>query len=68
MNRVLTFGLLPDRVSLVLFATVESLLGLSLITGYGLRLTIYPLALWALAILSPLVLLTGQLSAVQTTR
>jgi hypothetical protein len=61
VNRILTFGLLPDRVSLVLFATVESLLGLSLITGYGLRVTIYPLALWALAILSPLVLLTGLL-------
>jgi uncharacterized membrane protein YkgB len=61
VNRILTFGLIPDHVTLILFATVESLLGLSLITGWGLRVTIYPLALWALAILSPLVLLTGQL-------
>ena len=61
VNRILTFGLMPDKVTLILFATVESLLGLSLITGWGLRFAIYPLALWALAILSPLVLLTGQL-------
>ena len=61
VNRILTFGLMPDKVTLILFATVESLLGLSLITGWGLRVTIYPLALWALAILSPLALLTGQL-------
>ena len=61
VNRILTFGLMPDKLSLILFATVESLLGLSLITGWGLRVTIYPLALWALAILSPLVLLTAQL-------
>lgn len=61
VNRILTFGLIPDHVTLILFATVESLLGLSLITGWGLRVTIYPLALWALAILSPLVLLAGQL-------
>jgi uncharacterized membrane protein YphA (DoxX/SURF4 family) len=61
VNRILTFGLMPDKVTLILFATVESLLGLSLITGWGLRVTIYPLALWALAILSPLALLTAQL-------
>jgi putative oxidoreductase len=61
VNRILTFGLIPDRITLILFATVESLLGLSLITGWGLRVTIYPLALWALAILSPLVLLTPEL-------
>ena len=61
VNRILTFGLMPDHVTLVLFATVESLLGLSLITGIGVRWVIYPLAVWALAILSPLVLLTGEL-------
>jgi hypothetical protein len=61
VNRILTFGLMPDRVALILFATVESILGLSLIAGRGLRVIIYPLALWSLAILSPLVLLTAQL-------
>ncbi|HEX3779707.1 MAG TPA: hypothetical protein VHX38_08555 [Pseudonocardiaceae bacterium] len=61
VNRILTFGLMPDHVTLILFATVEGIIGLSLITGWGLRFMIYPLAVWALAILSPLVLLTGQL-------
>jgi putative oxidoreductase len=61
VNRILTFGLLPDQVTLPLFATVEAIIGLSLITGWGLRLIIYPLGVWAVAILSPLVLLTGQL-------
>jgi uncharacterized membrane protein YkgB len=61
VNRILTFGLLPDQVTLPLFATVEAVIGLSLITGWGLRVIIYPLAAWVLAILSPLVLLTGQL-------
>lgn len=61
VNRILTFGLLPDQITLPLFATVEAIIGLSLITGWGLRLIIYPLAVWVVAILSPLVLLTGQL-------
>jgi len=42
-NHLLTFGLLPDTVTLVLFATVECIIGLSLITGWGLHLSIYPL-------------------------
>lgn len=61
VNHVLTFGLVPDQVTLPLFATVESLLGLSLITGLGLRYLVYPLTVWAVAILSPLVLFPGEL-------
>jgi putative oxidoreductase len=61
VNHRLTFGLMPDDVTLPLFATVESIIGLSLITGWGLRLIIYPLAIWALAILSPIVLMPGRL-------
>ncbi|HEY2696037.1 MAG TPA: DoxX family membrane protein [Pseudonocardiaceae bacterium] len=61
VNRILTFGLLPDQVTLPLFATVEAVIGLFLITGWGLRVIIYPLAVWVVAILSPLVLLTAQL-------
>jgi putative oxidoreductase len=57
----LTFGLIPDRATLILFATVESLIGLSLITGWGLRMIIYPLTVWAVAILSPVVLMPGRL-------
>lgn len=61
VNRILSLGLVPDQVALPLFATVESLLGLSLITGRGLRHVVYPLTLWAIAILSPLVLFPGEL-------
>ena len=61
VNRILTFGLIPDHVTLPLFATVESLLGLSLITGWGLRYLVYPLTVWAIAILSPVVLFPGEL-------
>jgi putative oxidoreductase len=61
VNHRLTFGLMPDNVTLVLFATVESLIGLSLITGVGLRMIIYPLTVWAVAILSPVVLMPGRL-------
>ncbi|HYS34945.1 MAG TPA: hypothetical protein VEO01_04790 [Pseudonocardiaceae bacterium] len=61
VNHALTFGLMPDRVTLILFATVESIIGLSLITGWGLRVIIYPLAVWAIAILSPIVLMPGEL-------
>jgi uncharacterized membrane protein YkgB len=61
VNHALTFGLMPDGVTLILFATVESIIGLSLITGWGLRVIIYPLAVWAIAILSPIVLVPGEL-------
>ncbi len=60
-SRMLTMGLLPDKVTLALFATVECVIGLSLITGWGLRLSIYPLTLWAVGILSPVLLLPGRL-------
>jgi len=58
---ILTFGLVPDTVALVGTATLECLIGLSLLAGRGLRVTVYLLAVELLGILSPLVLLTGQL-------
>jgi putative oxidoreductase len=61
VNRILSLGLVPDPVALPVFATVESLLGLSLIIGRGLRYVVYPLTLWAVAILSPLVLFPAEL-------
>jgi uncharacterized membrane protein YkgB len=61
VNNRLTFGMMPDNVTMPLFATVESIIGLSLITGWGLRFIIYPLAVWAIAILSPIVLMPGRL-------
>ena len=61
VNHTLTFGLMPDRVTLPLFATVECVIGLSLITGWGLHVIIYPMAIWAAGILSPLVLMPAEL-------
>lgn len=61
VNRDLTFGLMPDRLTLIVFATFECVIGLSLITGIGLRVIIYPMAVWAVGILSPLVLMPAEL-------
>jgi putative oxidoreductase len=61
ITHLLTFGLVPGRVAMVLLATVECAIGLSLITTRGLRATIYLLVLWVLGILSPAVLLPGRL-------
>lgn len=58
---IVTFGLVPDHLMLVLFATVESILGLSLITGWGLRYLVYPLTGWACAILLPVILFPAEL-------
>lgn len=60
-TNVLTFGLMPAHLAMVLFATVECAIGLSLITGIGLRFTIYPLLIWAIGILSPIVLMPERL-------
>ena len=58
---VISFGLVPDGVGLVLTALLECAIGISLIAGRGLRLTVYLLAVELLGILSPLVLLPGRL-------
>lgn len=62
-TRLLTFGLIPDPVSLVLIATLECVIGLSLIVGKGLRATVYLLVVQLVGILSPLVLLPARLFA-----
>lgn len=58
---LLTFGLVPDSVALVLVATLECAIGLSLIIGRGLQVTIYLLMFWAIGILSPVVLMPERL-------
>lgn len=58
---MLTFGLVPDRAAIVLTATLECALGLSLIMGRGLRVTIYLLTVWVLGVLSPIVLMPQRL-------
>lgn len=63
--RVLSFGLVPavvpNSVIMVLVATVECIIGLSLITARALRATSYLLASWILGILSPAVVLPTRL-------
>lgn len=58
---LLTFGLIPGMLTMVLFATVECAIGLSLMTGRGLRVIRYLLLFWAVGILSPVVLLPKDL-------
>lgn len=60
-NTLLTFGLIPPDVSLFLLATVECVLGGLLIVGRGLRVIRYLLVLFVLGIMSPLVVLPGEL-------
>ncbi|MGH4008987.1 MAG: hypothetical protein ACRDTH_12675 [Pseudonocardiaceae bacterium] len=60
-TQMLTFGLVPDKMAMVGVATLECVIGLSLIIGRGLRVTIYLLVLWILGILSPVVLLSERL-------
>lgn len=68
---LLTFGLVPHRVALVLVATLECAIGLSLIIGRvrtgpvsvrnRLRVTIFLLVVWLMGVLSPVVLLPMRL-------
>jgi putative oxidoreductase len=57
----LTLGLIPGRVALLLVATVETVIGLLLVTGRYLRLGLALLGLAMVGILSPLVLFPDRL-------
>jgi len=59
----LTLGLLPDELSRLLVATFETVLGVLLLTGWVPRIALAMLALQIVGILSPLVLLSGELFA-----
>jgi uncharacterized membrane protein YphA (DoxX/SURF4 family) len=59
----LTFGLVPGHIAIVVVATLESIIGLLLITGRFLRLAVYLLAGQLIGILAPLVLFTDRLFA-----
>jgi putative oxidoreductase len=58
---ILTFGLVPERIGLVIVAGLESLIGLLLLSGRWLRLALALLAVELVGILSPLVLLPGEM-------
>lgn len=62
-THLLTFGLVPDGVSIVAIATLECFIGLALISGRLMRLAIWLLAIQFVGILSPIVLLPGRLFA-----
>lgn len=57
---VLTFGLMPGTVSLVLLATLECAIGLGLISGRLMRLTLLLLAFQMVGAASPLLLFPGE--------
>lgn len=58
---ILTFGLIPHGVAMVLIAALETTIGLLLISGRGLRLALALLAVQMVGILSPIVLLPGEM-------
>ncbi len=58
---ILTFGLVPHGVAMVLIAALETTIGLLLISGRGLRLALALLAVQMVGILSPLLLLPGEM-------
>jgi len=60
-THILTFGLVPDGVALVCIATLECAIGLSLLTGRSVRLALLLLSVELVGILSPVVLLPGQM-------
>ena len=59
----LTFDLVPGHIAIVVVATLETILGLLLISGRFLRLAIYLLAGQLIGVLAPLALFTGRLFA-----
>jgi putative oxidoreductase len=58
---ILTFGLVPHQVALPMVATIETAIGLLLVTGLWLRAGIALLIMAMIGILSPLVLLSDEL-------
>lgn len=58
---ILTFGLVPERAGLVMVAGLETVIGLLLLSGRGTRLALGLLVIQLGGILSPLVLLPGEM-------
>lgn len=57
---VLTFGLVPGNVSLILLATLECVIGLGLISGKFMRLILLLLAFQMVGAASPLFIFPGE--------
>lgn len=60
-THLLDFGLVPAVVARILLASLECAIGLSFITGKGLRIAVWLLGLELIGILSPVVLLPNEL-------
>ncbi|MGH2533246.1 MAG: DoxX family membrane protein [Thermomicrobiales bacterium] len=60
---MLTFGLIPGGVATILVASLETTIGLSLVTGKQIRLGLALLGMAMIGVLSPLVLFPGDLFA-----
>ncbi len=58
---ILSFGLAPANISAVFIATLECAIGLSFLTGKFLRISVWLLLFELIGILSPVVLLPGEL-------
>lgn len=57
---VLTFGLIPSRVALILLASWECLIGIGLLSGICMRATLLLLFLQMLGTMTPIVLFPGE--------
>lgn len=60
-THILFLGLIPGFIAIKLIATLECVIGLLLLSGRGMRLAVWLLAFEFIGILSPLVLLPGQM-------
>ncbi len=60
-TELLTFGLVPDGVTIVAVAILECFIGICLLIGQGMRIAIWLLAIQLIGIVSPVVLLSGRL-------
>jgi uncharacterized membrane protein YphA (DoxX/SURF4 family) len=58
---ILTLGLVPERIGLIMVAGLESTIGLLLLSGRWARLALALLAVELIGILSPIVLLPGEM-------
>ena len=57
--QILTLGLLPERIGVLIVAALESTIGFLLLTGLLMRIALALLAVEMVGIMSPLVLLPG---------
>ncbi len=62
-THLLSFGLVPDGVTIVAIATLECFIGVCLLAGRWMRVAIWLLAIEFVGILAPLALLPGRLFA-----